>query len=210
MELTSADFIAMSDRYRATLVNSVSGFKPANLVGTSDRSGNTNLAIMSSVVHLGSHPPLLALVVRPNQAQRHTLDNILDCEHYTINHVSHAFIQAAHQTAARYPKEQSEFSATGLSEAWVDGFDAPFVQQATIRLGLALREHQALTINGTHLVIGEITLAFLPDDCVSPDGSINLAAAGTVALSGLDFYHRTQPEVRMAYAKPDLPPRTAD
>jgi flavin reductase (DIM6/NTAB) family NADH-FMN oxidoreductase RutF len=119
---------ALESRYRAALVNSLSGFKPANLVGTADRSGQTNLAIISSVVHLGSQPPLLALIIRPSPVERHTLENILDTGCYTINHISDGFIEAAHQTAARYPREQSEFGATGLSEAWIEGFAAPFVR----------------------------------------------------------------------------------
>ena len=46
--------------YRANLVNSVSGYKPANLIGTVSDSGVTNVAIFSSVVHLGADPALLA------------------------------------------------------------------------------------------------------------------------------------------------------
>jgi flavin reductase (DIM6/NTAB) family NADH-FMN oxidoreductase RutF len=207
MHLTSKDFAVMDQRYRATLVNSISGFKPANLLGTVDAQGNSNLAIMSSVVHLGSHPPLLALVIRPNSVDRHTLDNIFNSGCYTINHVTDAIIPEAHQTAARYTKEQSEFAATGLRELWLDDFAAPFVAQARIRLGLELREHQELAVNGTNLVIGEVTLASFPDECLRPDGSLDLAEAGSVALSGLDCYHRTEPLMRMAYAKPDLPPR---
>lgn len=207
MHVTSADFAAMDQRYRATLVNSISGFKPANLLGTVDAEGNSNLAIMSSVVHLGSHPPLMALVIRPNSVDRHTLDNIFNSGCYTINHVTDAIIPEAHQTAARYTKEQSEFAATGLKELWLDDFAAPFVAQARIRLGLELREHQELAVNGTNLVIGEVTLASFPDECLRSDGSLDLAEAGSVALSGLDSYHRAEPPMRMAYAKPDLPPR---
>ena len=57
MQLDDKDLSAMTSRQRATLVNSLSGFKSANLVGTADAAGSTNLAIMSSAVHLGSHPP---------------------------------------------------------------------------------------------------------------------------------------------------------
>lgn len=74
MQLDDRDLSAMPSRQRAALVNSLSGFKSANLVGTADAQGMTNLAIMSSAVHLGSHPPLLALIVRPGGEERHTLD----------------------------------------------------------------------------------------------------------------------------------------
>ncbi|MEQ9462180.1 MAG: flavin reductase family protein [Haliea sp.] len=206
MLFTSKDIAALDSRYRAALVNSLSGFKPANLVGTADRSGGSNLAIISSVVHLGSHPPLLALVIRPSPVERHTLENILDTGCYTINHVSDQIIEAAHQTAARYPREQSEFAATGLSEYRIDGFAAPFVEEAAIRMGMELREHKQLEINATHFLIGEIVLAEVPERCLGDDGAVDICAAGTVALSGLDSYYGTRRLRRMAYAKPDLPP----
>lgn len=207
MQLDDQHIAALDKRYRAALINAVTGFKPANLVGTADAQRQSNVAIMSSVVHLGSRPPLLGLVIRPDPVDRHTLDNILETGFYTINHVGEHFIEAAHQTAARYPREVSEFDATGLAAHWHDGFPAPFVGEATIRMGMRLREHQELAINGTHFVIGEIVLLEVPDDCVDAEGRLNLVRAGTVALSGLDTYHTARPLKVMAYARPENAPR---
>jgi flavin reductase (DIM6/NTAB) family NADH-FMN oxidoreductase RutF len=207
MRLTSDDFHAMESRYRATLANSLSGFKPANLIGTSNNAGQTNLAIMSSVLHLGSHPPLLAIVIRPDSVERHTLRNILETGCFTINHVSEGIIDAAHQTAARYPQGISEFDATGLDSVWDENFAAPFVAQSPLRLGLELREHQDLSLNNTNLVIGEIVLAFLPSKAVSASGALDLNATGSIVVSGLDTYHRGHRVKKMAYAKPDQSPR---
>lgn len=207
MRLKTAELAALERRYRAALVNGVTGYKPANLVGTVDRDGRSNLAIMSSLVHLGSNPPLLALVMRPDSVPRHTLENIIATGSYTVNHVAGALVERAHQTAARYPREVSEFEAVGLGEDWLDGFPAPFVAEAAVRLGLELRDHQALAINGTHLVIGEVTFLDVPDQCVHEDGSLDLATADTVALAGLDRYYRPRDPKRMAYATPDQPPR---
>lgn len=200
----------MEKGFRAAFINSVSGFKPANLVGTADTDRRTNLAIISSVVHLGSHPPLLAMFIRPSPVERHTLENLLTTGCYTINHVAEDFIEAAHQTAARYDRDQSEFAETGLSERWEPGFGAPFVAEATISVAMELREHQPLDINKTHLVIGEIVGINVPEHCIGEDGSIDINSANTVALSGLDSYYRTTRVRRMAYAKPDLPPRVVD
>jgi len=178
MILNSDDLGGMERRYRAAFVNSLSGFKAANLVGTRDPDGNCNLAIMSSAVHLGSHPPLLALVMRPDDAGQHTLANILDSGVYSLNHVGEAFFKAAHQTAARYPRGTSEFSEVGLTPLY------------------------KLAINGTNLVIGEIVMVNLPEDSIDADGSVDIAAAGTITVSGLDSYHRVQALGRQPYAKP--------
>ena len=206
LRLTSVDFADMESRFRATLANSLSGYKPANLIATCSDIGQTNLAIMSSAVHLGSHPPLLAIVIRPDSVERHTLRNILQTGYYTLNHVDAEMVPAAHQTAARYPDDVSEFAAVGLEEAWETDFPVPFVAASPVRLGLKLREHHHLAINDTNLVIGEVVLAMLPAAAIAADGALDINALGSVAISGLDTYHSGERLQRMAYAKPGIPP----
>ncbi|MEH6570326.1 MAG: flavin reductase [Halioglobus sp.] len=207
MQVGTQQLQDMDNRTRAAFVNSLSGFKSANLVGTVDVEGRTNLAIMSSTVHLGSSPPLLALVIRPGGDERHTLENILSTGFYSINHVTASIVESAHQSAARYARDISEFEATGLTPLWRKDFKAPLVAEAGIKLGIALREHQELSINGTHLIIGEVVLADIPSGSLREDGAVDLVSAGSMALSGLDTYHQPVAFKRMAYAKPDLPPR---
>jgi hypothetical protein len=81
------------------------------------------------------------------------------------------------------------------------------IVEALISMGMELREHQELAINETHLVIGDIVFACIPENSLLENGAIDLVAAGTVALSGLDHYHAPVSLKRMAYAKPELPPR---
>ena len=45
--------------FRINLINSCSGYKSANLIGTISDKGVKNLAVFSSITHLGSNPPLL-------------------------------------------------------------------------------------------------------------------------------------------------------
>ena len=203
MIFNHADLQQLDTRYRAAFANSLTGFKAANLVGTADSAGKHNLAIMSSAVHLGSHPFLIGLVLRPSEAGQHTLENILELGSYTLNHVHESFYEAAHQTAARYPREVSEFEAVGLTAEMMEGFDAPFIAESHIRLGLELREHHPLAINGTHLLIGEVVLVSVPEVSVAESGSVDLVASGTVTISGLDSYHRVQHLGTLPYAKPD-------
>ena len=49
---------------RLNLINSITGVKPANLIGTRSNV-NSNLAIISSIVHLSTNPPLLSFMLRP-------------------------------------------------------------------------------------------------------------------------------------------------
>jgi len=73
--------------YRINLINSCSGYKSANLIGTQSKDGQTNLAVFSSVMHLGSNPPLIGFILRPDNVPRHTYENIMETGVYTVNHV---------------------------------------------------------------------------------------------------------------------------
>ncbi len=206
--LNDTAIAALPDRYRANLMNGIAGYKPALLVGSASPEGQTNLAIFSSIFHVGANPALLGMIVRPNPSgtERHTLENILATGCYTLNHVTAAMTAAAHQTSARYSRQHSEFAATGLHSDWVHGFAAPFVVESPIRLGLSLAEHQPLAINGTHLIIGKIEWLHCPDELIREDGTVDLVGADSHVACGLDSYHPVAPGKRFAYAKPDQTP----
>jgi flavin reductase (DIM6/NTAB) family NADH-FMN oxidoreductase RutF len=203
MKLTKDNITALETHQRALFINSLSGFKSANLVGTTNAVQQSNLAIVSSVVHLGANPPLLGMVIRPHSVPRGTLENILENGVYTINHVHADIYKQAHQTSARYPEDVSEFDEVGLSEQWEDNFNAPFVQESRIKIGMEFRQRHTLDINGTEFIIGEIVSIQIPDEIVSEDGFISIEKAGTVAVSSLDTYHLTQTLASLSYAKPD-------
>ena len=200
--VTADDISAWEQRFRAALINSITGFKPVNLIGTNDKSSGHNLAVMSSVVHLGASPPLVGLVIRPDSVDRHTLRNIRTHGCYTINHVTSGFYPQAHQTAARYEDEVSEFTAVGLTPQYVQGFDAPFVGESPIKLGMTLVEEVPIKHNGTHFIIGRIDQLYIEAGLVSENGDLDLARAEVVALSGLDRYFSANFLGKLPYAKP--------
>ena len=203
MKLKQHDISVLEDHERVFFINSLSGFKSANLVGTTDTSQHSNLAIVSSVVHLGSNPPLLGMMMRPSSAVKGTLKNILDTGVYTLNHVNRDIHEQAHQTSASYDEDVSEFDEVGLSEQWEDGFNAPFVKESHIKIGMKFRERHSLDINGTEFIIGEVVSIDIPDEVIAEDGFVSLEKAGTLAISSLDTYHSTNTIASLSYAKPD-------
>ena len=203
MKLCKEDILALEQKHRALFINSLSGFKSANLVGTANSDKQSNLAIVSSVVHLGANPALVAMVMRPHTVPRGTLENILSTGFYTLNHVNSDIYQQAHQTSARYDDDISEFNEVGLTEQWEDDFIAPFVKESRIKIGVKFRERKTLDINGTEFIIGEIVSIEMPDNIVSEDGFVSLEKAGSVAVSSLDTYHSTQTLASLSYAKPN-------
>lgn len=200
---TSETLLDLEKHERAHLINSLGGFKSLALVGTSDSKGNTNLAVFSSVFHVGANPPLIGLIFRPSPPERNTYSNIIETGFYTINHVNETIYKQAHQTSARYDKEISEFEITGLTPEYKDAFFAPYVSESNIQLGIEFKEKIDLTINNTILIIGEITQIYIPETCLSADGFVDIEKANTVTCSGLDSYHKTVQLDRLSYAKPN-------
>lgn len=198
----SDDLTQMPNRERARFVNSLSGFKSANLIGTQDDEGQSNLAIFSSVVHLGASPALVGFVMRPSNGMRHTLENIIRTKHYTINQVSTDFYRSAHQSSARYPKEESEFIKCNLSTSYINDVNAPFVNESRLKYALKLKQILPISENNTQFIIGEITHVICEEKAIQSDGYIDIEALQTVTISGLDSYHSSKRLSRLSYAKP--------
>ncbi|CAN5414187.1 flavin reductase [soil metagenome] len=183
------------------MINSISGYKSANLIGTISDSGSTNLAVFSSVVHIGSDPPLLGFITRPLKGRRHTYQNIKDNGFYTINHIHETFVKNAHWTSAKFEQNESEFEKCGFTEQFIDGFIAPFVAQSKIKIGLRLVEEIPINSNKTIFMIGEIQHIILPEKALPKNGKLDLNRVDDICISGQDTYHRVAKIVTLPYAK---------
>lgn len=201
IEISRHQIDTLPKRERTALVNSLSGFKSAQLVGTADKNGNTNLSLVSSVIHVGAAPPLLGFLVRPHTVPRHTLENLLELGEYTLNAVSRDLVPLAHASSARYPKEISEFEANGLTAEYSKICKAPYVAESPVQIGLRLVEHHTLDVNGCVMVVGEIAEVRLSRDTRADDGHLDLVALDVVTIAGLDEYFAPASLGRLPYAK---------
>lgn len=200
--ITLSDIESMDKLARVQFANSLPGPKPVSLIGSIATDGGTNLAPFSTVTHLGSNPALIGLVSRPDPVDRHTLANILATKSYTINHVHPDILHQAHNCSARYPREISEFDATGLTPHFEENIAAPFVAESRMRFALGLVETLPIAANGTILIVGKVLLVQLPAHSLGDDGSIDLTALGSLASTALDTYFRLSEPTRLPYAKP--------
>lgn len=203
--ITLEEINNLDKRYRSNLINCLSGIKSLNLIGTKNNEGQTNLAIFNSVIHLGAHPPLMGFIQRPDSVERHTFENIQKTSFYTINSVTEEIHKQAHQTAARYERNESEFDETSLGSVFVDDFYAPFVKQSPLKIGLECVDIIPIPANGTQLVIGKVLMIQLDEKYLGEDGFLSLHDQGIVGGTGLDSYLSTKEIGRYSYAKPDLP-----
>lgn len=187
---------------RLNLVNSITGIKPANLIGTISGHCLTNLAIISSVTHIGSNPALLGFISRPfGNVRRHTYENIMETKVFTINQVHSSITTKAHYTSAKFEKGISEFEECNLTEEYIPGFKPPFVKESHIKIGLTWRETIPIKINDTALIIGEIEHLIIPGEAMNDSGHIDLELIQGIGISGLNNYYRLNNMIHLPYAR---------
>ena len=193
MHFSKQDILNTSKINRLNLINSITGIKPANLIGTISKEGHTNLAIFSSVIHLGSSPSLIGFITRPNKkVRRDTLNNILETNYYTINHVHQNFIEQSHKTSGKYKKDESEFDMCNLTEDYLFDFPAPFLKESKIKMGLKLQNIIDIPDNETKLIIGLIEQIYIDDIALEENGDINLQVVNDVGIGGLNNYYKLE------------------
>ena len=189
---THQEILDMEKPKRTALMNGLSGFRSAVLVGTANMRGVANLAVFFSTIHVGANPPLMGLLLRPPAARQHTRDNLFATGQYTINAISIDFYRQAHATSQRLPEEESEFTACGLTPHYWPSFAAPAVAESPIRIGLRLQEHHDIASNQTTLVIGSVQHVEIAPDLLEDDGHLRPDRGRLVCVSDLETYHQPQ------------------
>ena len=203
MKLVKTEIDNLELKRKLNLINSISGIKPANLIATRSEAGEDNVAIFSSVIHLGSNPPQLGFIVRRQVNEpTHTFLNIKETGWYTINHITESLMEKAHYTSTQLPREESEFDVMQIEKEVLDQFPVPFVKDSPIKIGMRLIEIIPLP-NGCSLVIGLVELILLDDHVTNSLGQLNLSACHVVGISGLDTYYglsklETFPDARIS------------
>ena len=187
---------------KINLINSCSGYKSANLIGSISNEGITNVAVFSSITHLGSNPPTLGFIVRPTTVPRDTYKNILESGIFTINHVYEDILEDAHHTSAKYEEEISEFDITELEAEYHNDCKAPFVKGSPVQMEMRFVEQYHIKSNNVIHIIAEIKNLYVKDDILQEDGFLDLAKGKVAAINGLDAYAVAKNNSRFNYQRP--------
>ena len=187
---------------KINLINSCSGYKSANLIGTISKDGITNVAVFSSITHLGSNPPTLGFILRPTTVPRDTYKNILESGVFTINHIFENIIEDAHHTSAKYEEVISEFDITGLEDEYYNDCIAPFVKGSPVQMEMKFIEEYHIKSNNVIHIISEIKNLYVKDDILNDDGFLDLAKGKVAAINGLDAYAIADGNTRFNYQRP--------
>lgn len=202
MKLNKNDINNLDYRFRIRLINSITGPKSACLIGTKSKINGTNLAVFNSITHIGSNPPLVGVILRPNEkVRRDTYENIINEKFYTLNHINSRINERSHWTSASFDKHISEFRSCNLSEEYIEEFYAPYVQECDVKLGLKFKEKIEIKSNNSYLIIGQITNIYVNSLFIDEDGTLNLEISDSLSVGGLNTYYKLQMLTKFPYAR---------
>ena len=187
---------------RINLLNSITGISPANLIGTISNDYIENLAIFSSVIHIGSNPPLMGFILRPTKENtRDTYENIIETNKFTINHVNSDMIERSHYTSFKFDKNESEFQKCKFTAEYLNNFQAPYVKDSYVKIGLNLEDIQLIKSNGCRLIIGCIERLYVPDIAIHKNGNIQLELVNSIGVGGLNTYYSLEKIAEHSYPR---------
>lgn len=202
--ISKNDIQEMNKVHRLNLINSCTGYKSANLIVTKSLSGITNVAVFSSVTHIGSNPPMLSFITRPLTVKRDTYNNIKENPYFTINHITEDIIADAHHTSASYDQKSSEFDKTNLAEEYKNDIEIPFIKNAPVQLFCKYINEYHIAENDTVMIIAQIEDIFFNENLLHKDNWLQLDRAKIVTINGLDGYALPILIDRYEYARPDV------
>ena len=115
-------------------------------IGTISKEGKTNLAIFSSVIHVGANPPALGFLMRPISVERHTYTNIKET-------VTLLLITLIKKYLNKLIKHLQDMIKIFLSLMLADSLlnirniiKAPYVKESKIKIGLKFVEEQEIKL----------------------------------------------------------------
>lgn len=200
---TKEEINQMDKIRRLNLINSCTGYKSANLIVTKSENGVSNVAIFSSVTHIGSNPPMISFITRPLSVKRDTYNNIKENGFFTVNHVTEEMIEDAHHTSASYDETISEFDKTDLVEEYKDDLKIAFVKNSPVQLYCKFLNEYHIIENDTMHIIASIENIYFEEKLLHKDNWLQLDRAKVVTINGLDGYALPLLKDRFAYAIPE-------
>jgi len=204
IHFSKEDINEMHSIPRLNLINSCTGYKSANLIATKSKDGISNVALFSSVTHIGSNPPMISFITRPLTVKRDTYTNIKDIGYFTVNHVVDSMIKDAHHTSASYDETISEFDKTNLFEEYKESITIPFVKGSPVQLYCKYLNEYHILENDTIHIIASIENLFFEEELLHKDNWLQLDKANVISINGLDGYALPKIIDRFEYARPNL------
>ena len=200
MIINKKDINRLDKLYKINLINSIIGAKSANLVSTLSDEGVDNIAVFSSVIHLGSNPPLIGFIVRPQESRiTDTYRNIKYLKQYGICSISSKMIDKSHLTSKKTPSNESEYKLFDIEKDYIDNFPVPFAKESQIKIGLNFIEEKFI-INKCRLIVGEVEIIKI-NSSITKSGNLNFEQLDGITITGISTYNKIKNPKEMPYVK---------
>ncbi|HEX2205207.1 MAG TPA: flavin reductase family protein [Longimicrobium sp.] len=185
------DAHALSHRERYQLLTSLVVPRPIAWVSTRSLDGRPNLAPFSYFAAVAATPFLVSVSIgHRGDKPKDTLRNILDTGAFCVNVATEDRLREINETSGEYPPEVDEFARAGLTAAWAESVEAPYV--AGCPAVLECRLFKAVELEGAPntLVLGEVLRVRLDDAVPLAPGTrfADTAALRPVARLWGDLY----------------------
>ena len=200
MIINKKDINKLDKVYKINLINSIIGAKSANLVSTLSDEGVDNIAVFSSVIHLGSNPPLIGFIVRPQESRiTDTYRNIKYLKQYGICSISSKMIDKSHLTSKKTPSNESEYKLFDIEKDYIDNFPVPFAKESQIKIGLNFIEEMFI-VNKCRLIVGEVEIIKI-NSSIAKSGNLNFDKLDGITITGISTYNKIKNPIEMPYVK---------
>tara|TARA_Y100000768_G_C23982801_1_gene686880 strand:+ start:1969 stop:2577 length:609 start_codon:yes stop_codon:yes gene_type:complete len=200
MIINKKDINRLDKSYKINLINSIVGAKSANLVSSLSRQGVDNIAVFSSVIHLGSTPPLVGFIIRPQETRiTDTYRNIKYLKRYGISSISSKMIAKSHLTSKKTESAESEYELFNIEKDYIDNFPVPFAKESQIKIGLKFIEEKFI-VNKCRLIVGEVEIVKI-NSSITKNGNLNFEKDDGITITGISTYNKIKDPIEMPYVK---------
>ncbi|HAB90145.1 MAG TPA: hypothetical protein DCF84_06375 [Bacteroidetes bacterium] len=149
------DLQAMPKRQRTEFVQGLSGIKSLFAIITSDGS-TVNIAPFNSIIHISSNPARIGYISRPDNNHRHTLQNIITHQSFSINSVREEDLEDVVNCSENLPSNYSEFEKKHIQPTALNNKSIPALRHADVQIFCEYEEHITIPSSQGILVIGRI------------------------------------------------------
>ncbi|WP_374550935.1 flavin reductase family protein [Flavobacterium sp.] len=166
--------------------------RPIGWVSTIDNQGNNNLAPFSYFNMVSSDPPCVMFSTRrDNNANKDTLNNVLQNEEFVVNLVTFDVVDQMNTTSATVAPDVDEFQLANLTPIESVSVKPKRVKESLVHFECEKIHHYFIDNSsggGACVIIGKIKFIHIDDAIISENNHINLEKYKPVArLAGSNY-----------------------
>lgn len=160
--------------------------RPVTWVSTLNEDASVNLAPMSCFAAVNTRPPIVMISIGEQDGNlKHTTENILREKEAVLHIPEFHQLQAVHQSAGHYEKNQSEVDALNLTLMESDQIKTPSLTSSRVRMECTL--HSVHELPSNHVLFLNVKTLYI-DDTLMENGTISNTLFKPIARISGGYY----------------------